>query len=321
MNAKLLAALALISQLVLAYPISAQTPIGATWWPSKWGAEDERGAANHITPERVMEAARLIKEGVIYQLGRTYEAGMPLFGARHYSLTIPGLPTGGPTGTNAIVWNDELVSAEIGQVGTQFDGLGHVGTSVDGELVFYNGNKLSEFGSSYGLTKLGVEKVGALFTRGVLLDVAAYKRVERLEGGYVITVADIEGTLARQGSEIRAGDVVLFRTGHGTLWMEDNDAYQASNPGPGLTAIKWLIEKDIVMTGADSPSMEAVPGEDPNRPFEGHQWLISKNGIYNIENLDLDRLAADQVYEFAFIFTPLPLKGATGSPGNPIAVR
>ena len=92
---------------------------------------------------------------------------MPLFGNRHFSLTMPGLPTGGPQGTGQIVYNDEMVSGELGQIGTQFDGLGHIGTRVDGEDIFYNGFKLSEFGDTYGLTKLGVEKVGAIFTRGV----------------------------------------------------------------------------------------------------------------------------------------------------------
>ena len=301
--------------------LAAQTPTGSIWWPSEWGPDDQAGAANRITTEKVIEAARLIERGVIYQLGRAYEFGMPLFGNRHFSLTIPGLPTGGPLGEGQLVYNDELVSGEIGQVGTQFDGLGHVGTRVDGEDIFYNGFKLSEIGSPYGLSKLGVENVGAFFTRGLLLNVAAYKGVERLEVDYIITIEDIEGTLQKQGIEIREGDVVLFHTGHGSLWMVDNQAYSASNPGPGVTAIKWLIEKKIVMTGGDTGSVEAVPGENPNRPFEGHQWLMNRNGIYNLENLDLAELAADGVYEFAFMFAPLKLKGATGSPGNPIAVR
>ncbi len=317
----LVAAMMSVSVSWLSPGLSAQTPVGPPWWPSQWGPNDQRGAANRITEERIVKAARLITQGNVYQLGRTYEAGMPLFGSRHYSLTIPGLPTGGPFGTNQIVYNDELVCAEIGQVGTQFDGLGHVGTMVGGDAVFYNGFKLAEFGTAYGLTKLGVEHVGPLFTRGVLVDLAAYKGVERLDPTYIVTIADIEGALARQGVTIEEGDAVLFHTGHGQLWMQDNEAYQRTNPGPGVTAIKWLVGKRIVLTGADTPSVEAVPGEDPNRPFEGHQWLMNRNGVYNLENLDLAALAAARVYDFAFVFAPVPLKGATGSPGNPIAVR
>jgi len=300
---------------------SAQTPDEGAWWPSEWGSGDERGAANRITPARVLEAARLITEGRVYSLGRDYEAGMPLFGQRHFSLTIPGLPTGGPLGDNGIVFNDEMVSGEIGQVGTQFDGLGHIGTRVDGEDVFYNGFRLSEIGTAYGLSRLGVENAGPFFTRGVLVDLADYRGVERLPADEVVGVEEIQAALDRQGVEIREGDVVLFRTGHGKLWMVDNEAYQATNPGPGITAIEWLVEQGIVMTGGDTPSVEAVPGENPERPFEGHQWLMNRHGIYNLENLDLEALAADAVWEFAFIFAPVPLKGATGSPGNPIAVR
>jgi kynurenine formamidase len=298
----------------------AQTPAGPEWWPSKWGADDQRGAANMVTPARVLEAVSLIEEGRIYQLGRRYEFGMPLFGNRHFSLTIPGVPTTNLGGENAVVYNDELVSGEIGQIGTQFDGLGHVGTEIDGDYVFYNGFKLSEFGTSYGLTKLGVENVGVIFTRGVLVDVPRYKGVERLGPEYVITIEDIEGTLEMEGVDIREGDAVLFNTGWGQLWMVDNDTFGASEPGPGISAIKWLAEKNIMMTAADNYAMEAIPGENPARSIEGHQWLLAR-GIYNLENLDLTELAADRVYEFAFVFSPLKLVGATGSPGNPIAVR
>src|SRR5207244_1437023 len=128
---------------------SGETPLGPKWWPSRWGAADERGAANLLTAENVLAAKDCIKEGRVYELGRLYEHGMPIPGKRHFSLTIPGLPTGRPSGENQLVHNDELVSGEIGQVGTQFDGLGHVGVHMDGDDVFYNGNKLSEFGDTY----------------------------------------------------------------------------------------------------------------------------------------------------------------------------
>ena len=167
-------------------PADGETPIGLKWWPSEWGPEDQKGAANRLTPEKVLQAKNLIRAGQIYQLGRVYQAEMPLAGKRHFALTIPGLPTGAPTGKNQIVHNDEMFSGEIGQVGTQFDGLGHIGVHMNNDNVFYNGNKLSEFGSAYGLKKLGVEHAGP-FVRGVLLDVAGVKAA--LPGGYAITVA------------------------------------------------------------------------------------------------------------------------------------
>ena len=299
----------------------AETVAEDSQFQSEWGPHDERGAANRITPEKVIEASRLITEGRIYELGRVYEPGMPLFPGRHYSLTIPGAPTGGPFGKNQLVYHDEMISGQIGQVGTQFDGLGHIGTRVHGEDVFYNGFKRSDFGTAAGLERLGVEKAGVFITRGVLIDVARYKELDRLPVGTVITADDLQGALQYQSVELTEGDVVLIHTGHGQLWMVDNDEYNRGEPGIGMGAALWLAEKNVVMTAADSWSVEVVPSEDPETAFPVHQELIARRGIYNLENLDLSELARDQVYEFAFMFAPVKFKGATGSPGNPIAIK
>jgi hypothetical protein len=298
-----------------------ETPIGPQWWPSPWGPEDQRGAANRITPQKVLEAAQLIKTGRIYQLGRVYEAGMPLYGARHYSLTIPGAPTYPPSGKNQVVAFDELVSAQIGQVGTQFDGLGHIGVRIGDDDYFYNGFRRTQFATPYGLQKLGIENVGPIFTRGLLLDVAAHRKTPRLPGGYAITPGDLQACLESAKLKIRPGDAILIHTGHGKLWMKDNAAYNGDAPGIGIEAARWLSEQQIVLVGADTSGIEVSPPEDPERPIPVHAWNITRNGIYNHENLDLSELAADKVYEFAYVFSPLRLKGATGSPGNPIAVR
>ena len=130
----------------------------ADYWPSQWGADDQAGASNWITPDKVMEAASLIQTGEIYELGRPYEHGMPLFGQRTYSLTIPGAPTGGPF-PGGLIFHDEFVVGEIGQVGTQFDGLGHVGYIHNGVERFYNGLTEDEIKGTYGLQKLGVENI------------------------------------------------------------------------------------------------------------------------------------------------------------------
>src|SRR5439155_26924284 len=142
--------------------------------------------------------------------GRLYEHGMPLVGNRHFSLTIPGSPTGGPEGKNRLVYHDEMFSGEIGQVGTQLDGLGHIGVRMGGDDYFYNGFRRSDFGKAYGLQKLGVENVGVFFCRGVLVDVAKFKGVARMKIGEVITVADLEGALKKQGVTVGEGDVVLL---------------------------------------------------------------------------------------------------------------
>jgi kynurenine formamidase len=299
----------------------SETPIGPKWWPSEWGPEDQKGAANRLKAAHVLAARDLIRTGKVYQLGRLYEQDMPIPGKRHFSLTIPGRPTGGPLGKNRIVHNDELISGEIGQVGTQFDGLGHVGVRVGNEDIFYNGNKLSNFGDTYGLKKLGVEHAGAFFTRGVLLDIAAVRSERMLPIGYAITPDDLEKALALAKTTIRAGDVVLIHTGHGFWWKQDNKKFHDGEPGIGLAAGKWLSERKVTLVGSDNWAIEVVPPQNPDRPFEVHQWLLTRHGIYLLENLDLAGLVQDRAYEFAFVFAPLRLKGATGSPGNPLAVR
>jgi len=285
------------------------------WYPSRWGAADQRGAANRLTPAKALDAKAMITKGTVYQLGRVYEAGMPLYGTRHYSLKIPyafAMP-----GKNQANYHDDIISGELGQIGTQFDGLGHVGI---GDL-FYNGNRKSDFVTPDGFKKLGIENVGAIVTRGVLIDVAKYKGVPRLQSPYAITVADLTGALQRQKVDIRPGDVVLVHTGWGSLWMKDNATFNASSPGISIAAGEWLASKEVVVVGADNWGVEAFPNPDPNRAAPVHQLLLAKNGIYLHENLATEVLARDNVYEFAYVFAPLRLKGATGSPGNPIAIR
>lgn len=311
-------ALATMSPSVFAQ--DAQTPIGSKWWPSEWGAQDQRGAANRITPEKILQGTRLIRNGKVYQLGRVYEDGMPFPDGRHLNVSIPATPAG-PFGENQLIEVVDNVDGQIGHVGTQLDGLGHVGVRLADDDYFYNGFKRSEFSQPRGLTKLGVENIGVIFTRGVLIDVARFKGVDRLQPGYVITPQDLEGALKSQGVKVTPGDVVVFRTGHGALWMKDNNLYNAGEPGIGMDAAQWLVDKKIVMVGSDTLANEAFPVPDQKTVVAAHQLLITKNGIYSLENLDLEQLAADKVFEFAFIFTPLKLKGAAGAPGNPIAVR
>ena len=287
----------------------------ANWYPSRWGAADQRGAANRITPAKVLEAKNLITRGTVYQLGRTYESGMPMFGSRHFSLRIPG--AFGPNGTNQMMYHDEIISGELGQIGTQFDSLSHVGI---GDL-FYNGHNRHEFAKAEGMTKLGVENVGALTTRGVLIDVAAFKGATMLAGGYEITAADLQGALKRQNVDLRSGDIVLLHTGWGSLWMKDNAKYTANAPGIGLGAAQYLVSREVVMVGADTWSVEVAPNPDPALGFPVHQLFLPRNGIYIFENLVTEDLARDNGYEFAFFWAPLKLKGATGSPGNPLAIR
>jgi kynurenine formamidase len=317
--------------LAQAQPAQAQaagdTPIGPKWWPSRWGPQDEAGASNWITPTKVLEAARLIKTGKIYELGRVYEAEMPLFGARVFAVRIPGTPTGGPFGKNKLVYHDEFVSTEIGQVGTQFDGLGHIGciTGKDGDMTemrYYNGFTEAEMANAYGLQKLGIEKCKPFFTRGVLVDVAGLKG-RMLNLGEEITVADVQAALQRQGiaeSSIQPGDGVFFNTGWSSLWMKDNAKFNEGEPGIGMDVARWCVAKQLALVGADTWATEVVPNPNPDLAFVVHNELITKNGIFNHENLDFTELIKDKVSEFVYVFAPLRIKGATGSPGRPIAI-
>ena len=199
---------------------------------------------------------------------------MPLPATRHYSLHIPQAYV--TAGSNQGIYHDEVVSAEIGQVGTQFDGLGHFGI---GEL-FYNGNRRADFAQPGGLTKLGIENVGPIFTRGVLIDVAGLKGVPQLAGGYEITVADLKAALTRQKVQITPGDVVVIHTGWGALWMKDNAKYLATAPGIGLAAGQFLADAEVVVVGADNSAIDVSPNPNPSLSVPVHQLLIARNGIY-----------------------------------------
>jgi kynurenine formamidase len=297
------------------------------WWPSRWGADDEAGASNWITPEKVLDAAKWIRDGKVYRIGRTYEAGMPLFGQRVFAVRIPGSPTGGPFGENKVVYHDDFVAAEIGQTGTQFDGLGHIGIQLgkDGDkndIRYYNGHTEAEIGDANGLKKLGVEKLKPLVTRGHLLDIAAVKG-GMMDAGEEIGVAEIRAALQRQSiaeSDVKEGDAIFFHTGWGALWMKNNDRYNSGEPGIGLEAARWVADKGLCLTGADSWAVEVIPNPDKTLAFPVHAELQTKHGILNHENLVFDELIAERKYQFVYVFAPMPIKGATGSAGSPIAI-
>lgn len=305
-------AAALVLTLAAATAAAAETP----WWPSEWGADDQRGSANRVTPERILAALRLAREGRVYAIGQPYEADMPIWGGRSFQLTIPQADV--PPSSNQLSAHLDFVSGELGQVGTQLDGLGHVGIGDR----YYNGHDRRDFARRGGLTRLGIEHAGAFITRGVLIDVAAYKGVQRLESGYEVSAEDLQGALNRQGLELHEGDSVFLRTGWSQLWKHDNAAYNAGAPGWGPKACEWLVARKPALTGCDTWGCDVVPNpSDPHLLFPCHQIMGTRAGIYNLENMNLEQLAQDGAHEFLFILAPLPLKGASGSPAAPLAVR
>jgi kynurenine formamidase len=298
--------------------VDAQTwrpPADSERCPSKWGAADERGAANLQGPESVLRAARLIRAGGVIELGQVLSSGMPLSATRQFDVHTKRT-TMNPQ-SNRRGSNEELVVAEIGQVGTQFDGFAHqtIGESL------YNCFKQDEISSRGGFTKLGIEKVGTLMTRGVLIDVAALKGVDMLGDAYEITPQDIQQALQKQNVTLQPGDAVLIHTGWGKLWGKDNARYVKSCPGLGIAAADWLIKQDPMLLGSDNWPVEVAPNPDKEISLPVHQIALVVNGVHLLENLKLDELAAKKVYEFAFVMQPLKMKGFSGSTVAPAAIR
>jgi kynurenine formamidase len=213
--------------------------------------------------------------------------------------------------------NEELVVTELGQVGTQLDGFAH--QTIEDKV--YNCFKVDDIATRTGFTKVGIEKVGTLITRGVLIDVAGLKGVDTLPDTYEITVADLEGALQKQNMKLQPGDAVIIHTGWGKLWGKDNARYVKSCPGIGVAAAEWLAKQDPMLIGSDNWPVEVAPNPDPQISLPVHQILLVVNGIHILENLKLDDLVAKRVSEFAFMMQPLKIQGGTGSTVAPIAVR
>lgn len=294
---------------------SWQPPAEDKRCPSQWGAGDQRGSANLMSPQTVLRAARLIRTGNVFELGHVVSPSMPFFGTRRFELTTKRTVLN--PGSNRRGSNEEIVHAEMGQIGTQFDAFSHqtIGDSL------YNCFRLDEIATRNGFTKLGVENVGLLMTRGVLVDVAAAKDLPVLADNYEITPADLEAALKRQNLKLEPGDAVLVHTGWGRHWGRDNARYGKSSPGIGVAAAEWLARQNPMLVGADNPSVEISPNPDPKVSLPVHQILLVVNGIHLLENLKLEELAAKKVHEFAFVLQPLKMQGATGSTVAPVAVH
>ena len=287
------------------------------WTKSKWGPNDEIGAANYMTPELVLKAASLVKTGKTYALGIPVDTKTPAYPPRSFKITIvqPGQAGISGLGPNKATYNDDILDTWVG-IGSQIDGLGHLGI----EHVYYNGNKLADFADPTGLKKLGIEKVPPMVTRGVLLDMAAYYNTDVVKEGTAFNVKEIEEAAKKQGVEIRQGDVVIFHTGWLSLIGKDDKRYSAGEPGLGVEGANYLTGKGVVAVGADTWGLEVLPFET-NNVFEVHQTLLAKNGTYILENMDTAELAKDKGYEFLFVLGQPRWRGGVQSMINPIAIR
>ena len=319
------------------------------WWPSEWGPDDKVGAPNRTTPDMVLDAIKLVKKGKTATLGKLYAHDVPMFGPRSWNMQIPGTPTGGPFGKNQLVYHDEFVQTELGQASTQFDGPGHIGMRTSKGDIYYNGvNRLDAYehgpgGRVMGMGRLGVEFVAekGFVCRGVVLDATKYRGMDPLpiptttDSPGIVTADDVKAMVEAAGIDpIGEGDCVFLHTGHGDLWSnavwptlspeekaERRAKFTSGEPGFGISACEYMAEQKIILTGGDTSANDAQPvGEAEGYAVPCHTYMQAGHGIWNIENLDLTPLVEDGVSEFLFVFAPLKMVGATGSPGNPVAL-
>lgn len=288
------------------------------WYPSKFGADDTLGAINHLDPAIVVKAARLVKTGKTYALGVETGSDSPAYPPRSYQMTILQLGDGSgtPFGTNKATGNDDLMTVWMG-VGSQIDGLGHLGINH----VYYNGTHAKDFVKNTGVTKFGIDKLPPIVTRGVLIDMARHLGKPVLDSGTAFNRAAIEAAAKAQGVTINKGDVVLFHTGWLNVADSDKKRFMQGEPGIGIDGAAWLASLGVVAVGSDSWGVEAVPFENPDEFFPVHQELLTKNGVYILENMDTRALAADKATEFLFVLGQPRFVGAVQAVINPVAIR
>jgi kynurenine formamidase len=338
-------------------PVSDK-PLDEKWAPTKWGADDSAGSTNHTkNSENIKRALATIKQFKSLTVGKYYHREIPAFGPRSWNMSIPGTPTGGPFGKNAMIYHDELVTSEIGQIGTQFDGPGHIGVNTSKGPFMYNGRISWEAyergagGRVLGMGPLGVEfpAENGFVCRLIVLDAVALRKEQKAIGTSdemlpipqkagdpgIVTADDVKAMVKAAGvDDIQAGDCVALHTGMGNTWSNDRykkmnseqraaarAAFAKGEPGFGISACQYLASKDIALTMGDTSATDAQPGgEEAGFAVPCHTEMQPRYGIWNLENVDTKTLVDAGIREAAFIWAPLKIIGATGSPGNPIVL-
>ena len=315
-------AAALMISVAVVTPALAQNVVGE----SPWGAEDVLGRLNMITPQSRAEIMSQVSAEKIYDLSVEYFVGMPSWqaaGDPHYQIWMTHTPHGTLIDDPMGVGHE--MNAHVGYTGSAISMYTHSGTHIDafnhfgigGEI--YNGFRAEEHLGDRGWRKTGAETIPPIVARGVLIDVAAAKGVSMLPDAYRITRDDIERVLRTQGTILREGDVVLIRTGRMQVY-EDAQRYMSNPPGLGLDAARYLVEQcGAMIVGADNLSFETFPSELQDNYIPLHTYLLAQMGVPIMELVNLEDLARDSVYEFAFVGGSLKLRGADASPMRPIA--
>lgn len=292
------------------------------WYPSKWGKDDILGSLNLVTPEFILKALQLVKEGKIYDLSHVLDQDMPIpgFHGSFFANTQYTLENGS-------VWHEEhlgkmkngysaqnLRIAMSDHSGTHIDQLNHVGQMQEnGEFLVYNGKKNKDIIDTFGTSELGAEHMPPFIARGVLIDVAGHLDKEYLPAGYAIQPDELDAALAAQNVSVQEGDVVLVHTGWGKHWG-DPEMTLSGEPGLGEACAHWANAKNILCWGIDQFATDPVPFENAGEALPMHLEMLMKSGIRLMENVNMEPLLRDDVYEFVVIVAPLKIKGGTGSP-------
>jgi kynurenine formamidase len=293
---------------------------------SPFGPDDEIGMLNLITAES--RAAVLAEADLrrVFDLSVDYFVGMPSFamlGDPTFQIWMSHTPSGtvvddpigvGPEQNRRVSLSGDCI-AMYAHTGTHIDSLNHFGWC--GEI--WNGFTEREHLGARSWTRCGPEKHPPVIARGVLIDIAAANGVDVLPDSYGIGADDVRMALDRQRTTIRPGDVVMVRTGRMRVWP-DREAYLPNEPGLDLEGAKLLAEAGAIVIGADNIALEQAPSPDPDNHHGVHTFLLAEAGVPIMENVDLEELSADEVFEFAFVGRAMPIRGATAAPMQPIAM-
>lgn len=288
--------------------------------PSKWGANDTLGSANLVTPERTLEAAKLIKLGKSMPLGIAISSNTPAFPPRSLNLQVVQPNQQGGQKLSAFGYdanyNDDLLQTWIG-IGSQLDGLGHLGENGQ----YYNCYDEKEISAISGLTKLGTHAVPPLVGRAVILDMAAHAGVKVMAAGQHFGPIEIRAAATAQGVELREGDIILFHTGWTEGKLESDPAtWGSTEPGLNNAGAEYIASLNPLAVGADTWGLEPIPAPKGDKIFYGHVTFLKNNGIYILETMNIGPLVHEGVKEFMFVLGQPRIVGTVQAMINPVAL-
>jgi kynurenine formamidase len=309
-----------LSALLLGLSLATSSVLADCTKSSQWGAEDTLGSANLVTPQRTLQATKLIKLGKSMPLGIAIGPNTPAFPPRSLNLQIvqPNQQGGqklsdfGYEGN----YNDDVLQTWLG-IGSQLDGLGHMGENGK----YYNCLDEKEISAITGLTKLGTHAVPPLVGRAVIIDMAAHAGVKVMEAGQHFGPAEIKAAAKAQGVKMGKGDIILFHTGWTEGKLESDPAtWGSSEPGLNNAGAEYIASLNPMAVGADTWGLEPIPAPEGDKVFYGHVTFLKKNGIYILETMNVGPLLREGVNEFMFVLGQPRIIGTVQAMINPVAL-